>query len=160
MRLNLLAIDDDEVDQLAMQRALRTLQIDAAVTWVRDVPSAFHALRGTGGARRIERPCLILLDLSLPGLNGREFLRRLRADRRLRDSVVFVRSTSSAAADIAIAYRYHVAGYVVKGGGSDDTFRLVEMLDRYWRLVRLPGESSSLPARPATAELSAPEAGP
>lgn len=140
MPLTILAIDDDEVDQIAMRRALRTLAIEADITWVQDAQQALHALRGTHGCRRIPRPHIILLDLSLPGLHGGEFLRRLRADPRLRDSVVFVRSTSEAEPDIRAAYRYNVAGYVVKSSADAGTLRLVEMLDRYWRIVLLPTE--------------------
>ncbi len=138
MPLSILAIDDDEVDQIAMRRALKALSIDAEITWVQDAQGGLNALRGMHGATRLQRPLIVLLDLSLPGMSGLEFLRRLRADRKLHDTVVFVRSVSSAARDIRDAYRYHVAGYMVKSTADDDTMKLVDLLDRYWRLMRLP----------------------
>lgn len=138
MHLSLLSIDDDEVDQIALRRALKAASVEAEITWVRDAQSGLNALRGLHGASRLPRPVIVLLDLSLPGMSGLEFLRRLRADRRLQDTVVFVRSVSSSSRDIRDAYRYQVAGYVVKSDAAHDTMRLVELLDRYRQIVRLP----------------------
>ena len=60
------------------------------------------------------KPLLILLDLNMPLMNGIQFLEQLRSDESLKDSIVFVLTTSNDERDKMAAYEYNVAGYLVK----------------------------------------------
>lgn len=84
------------------------------------------------------RPNLILLDLNMPRMGGIEFLEELRTDPNLKDSVVFVLTTSDAEADRLAAYDHFVAGYMVKSKIGENFFQLADMLEGYWRIVELP----------------------
>ena len=88
----------------------------------------------------VRRPCLVVLDLNMPGMGGREFLTELRAGARLRDSVVIVLSTSADVADIRAAYEYQVAGYVVKEIATGYLEGFTALLESYLYTVRLPVE--------------------
>ncbi len=65
-------------------------------------------------------------------------LTELRQDKALASSVVFVLTTSKADEDKVEAYQQNVAGYIVKNKVGEDFMGLIEMLDRYWRVVELP----------------------
>jgi CheY-like chemotaxis protein len=80
----------------------------------------------------------VLLDLNLPRLSGMDFLREVRADPLLNDTVVFVLTTSADARDCKRAYEEHVAGYMVKSELGPQFSKMVEMLRLYLSVVRLP----------------------
>lgn len=134
--LSVVLIEDNVVDVEAVRRALHRQKIANPVLVARDGREGLALLR----SGRVERPFLILLDLNLPRMNGLEFLRELRADPELRDSVVFVLTTSKAEEDRAASYDEHVAGYMVKGSLGDGFRHLAELLNAYWRVVELPVE--------------------
>lgn len=67
-----------------------------------------------------------------------EFLGELREDPRLRDSIVFVLTTSNDHQDITRAYEGMIAGYIVKAKAGDDFVELIAMLDHYWRIIEFP----------------------
>ncbi len=71
-------------------------------------------------------------------MSGIELIAELRADPDLRDSVVFVLTTSRSEEDRVASYNLNVAGYIVKTDVGAGFVRLVEMLDHYWRIVELP----------------------
>jgi CheY-like chemotaxis protein len=137
--VNILVVEDDTIDVMALQRAFRQLNITNPLTVARDGVEALTSLRG-GGAEQppLPRPYLILLDLNLPRMNGIEFLTALRADAVLRDAVVFVLTTSNAAEDRLASYRLNMAGYIVKSNQGNDFLRVVTMLEHYWQVVEFP----------------------
>ena len=89
-------------------------------------------------AGQVPRPYIILLDLNMPRMGGLEFLKEVRADPGLSDSVVFVLTTSDDDADRCQAYRQHIAGYCVKSRVGADFLELTGLLKAYWRVVELP----------------------
>lgn len=139
--VNILLVEDDELDAEAIDRALKKVRIGNPIHVVRDGLAALEKLRGQGGADPMPRPYLILLDLNLPRMNGIEFLAELRGDEALRDSIVFVLTSSDDDRDKLAAYEKHVAGYVVKSKAGEDFMNLIGMLDHYWRIVEFPPPS-------------------
>jgi CheY-like chemotaxis protein len=133
----ILLVEDDEVDQLAMKRAFEKLKIANNLVIAEDGIEALKILRTMNGGD-MQRPYLIILDLNMPRMNGHEFLKELRADERLKDSVVFVLTTSSDEKDVVESYNMNVAGYVVKGNLAGSFMEAVNMIEHYWRIVELP----------------------
>lgn len=136
--LCILLVEDDLVDQQAIVRAFTRERIANKLIVANDGLDALEHLRGTGGRPALNRPYIILLDWNLPRMNGREFLRELRADPSLRDSVVFVLTTSRADEDRVAAYGEHVAGYILKEQVGHTFMELVHMLNSFWKVVVLP----------------------
>jgi CheY-like chemotaxis protein len=136
--LSLLLVEDDDVAAEAVIRGLRKHALDSPVVVAEDGVEALRILRGQHPDRRIERPCVVLLDLNMPRMNGFEFLRVLRSDGELRRTVVFVLTTSGAASDVARAYEECVAGYIVKASAGPQLSGLARFLAAYRSVVQ-PG---------------------
>jgi CheY-like chemotaxis protein len=132
--VTLLIVDDDDIDAIALERALRKLQLFNTAYRARDGKEALDMLRSDA----IPSPYIILLDLNMPRMNGLEFLQALRADPLLTQAVVFVLTTSKSDEDLVAAYRKHVAGYVFKQHMDRDFLEVVGLIEHYWRLVELP----------------------
>ncbi len=135
--VTLLIVDDDEIDRESILRSLRKERVSNPVITAGDGVEALSILRRKGDAR-VERPVIVILDWKMPRMNGLEFLEELRADVNLRETVVFVLTTSHDEEDIHDAYRNLVAGYIVKDSAGQDFINLVQLLDTYWRVVQLP----------------------
>lgn len=132
--VTLLIVDDDDIDAIALERALRKLRLLNTVLRARDGREALELLR-TGD---VPAPYIILLDLNMPRMNGLEFLQTLRTDPLLTHAVVFVLTTSKSDEDLVAAYRNHVAGYVFKQHMDRDFLEVIGFIEHYWRLVELP----------------------
>ncbi|TFW73018.1 two-component system response regulator [Methylotenera oryzisoli] len=132
--VTLLVVDDDDIDAIALERALRKLRLLNTLHRARDGLEALTLLR----SGVISPPYIILLDLNMPRMNGLEFLEALRADPILTHAVVFVLTTSKSDEDLVAAYRKHVAGYVFKQHMDRDFLEVIGLIEHYWRIVELP----------------------
>lgn len=83
--IRILLVEDDEVDVLAIQRALKKKRVVNALAVAKDGIEALEILRGENGHQVLPRPHIILLDLNMPRMNGLEFLEVIRADPTLHD---------------------------------------------------------------------------
>lgn len=135
----ILVVDDDVVDVRAICRALRRTRGSCSVESVSDGASALARLRETppNGTAAVQ-PFVVVLDLSMPRMDGFEFLDELRADPRLRHTPVFVLSTSDDESDRRRAYARNVAGYLRKGAAGSGADEVAELLQRYARTVLFP----------------------
>ena len=133
--LNILLVDDDEVDVMNVQRALKKNEIPSTLYTAHDGLQALDALRS--GAIPAERR-LILLDLNMPRMNGIEFLRELRADPLLRSNIVIVLTTSDEERDLVEAYNLNVAGYLLKPVAFHQFVALLGNVQNYWSLNCFP----------------------
>ena len=137
--VTVLLVEDNVVDREGVRRAFARHRIANPIRDAGNGIEALEILRGTN-TEPLARPYLILLDMNMPRMNGVEFLRHLRADEKLRDSVVFILTTSKSEEDKIAAYDLNVAGYIVKNDVGAGFMRLLELLDCYWRIVELPEE--------------------
>ncbi len=135
--VNILAVDDDTVDAMVIGRAFINHKIRNPVVYASDGLEALEILRGES-RQKVDRPFLILLDINMPRMNGLEFLDAIRDDPELRDSIVFVLTTSKNEQDRLAAYQKNVAGYIVKSEAGEDFTELVTFLDNYWKIVEFP----------------------
>ena len=136
--LNVLLVDDDKVDAMALKRSFRDLKIAHPVFETGNGIEALECLRGENGRARIPSPYVVLLDLNMPQMGGFEFLRELRRDRELRSALVFVMTTSAAADDRKRAYDLNVAGYVLKHRPGESFLESINKLAAYWRVIEYP----------------------
>ena len=81
---------------------------------------------------------IVLLDLNMPKMNGREFLREFRADSALQSMPVIVLTTSNDERDKIEAYNLNVAGYLLKPVTFLNFVDVMGTLNKYWTLVELP----------------------
>ena len=138
LMVNLLLVDDDEVDIQGMKRAFAKSRIGNPITVARDGIEALEFLRGENGRPKLAKPHLLLLDLNMPRMNGLEFLQAIRADEDLKNSIVFMITTSKAEEDRARAYDQHVAGYIVKQDPANTFMQAVALMEHYWKIVEFP----------------------
>jgi CheY-like chemotaxis protein len=141
--VHILIVQDDAIDIEIMLRIFQDEGIDNPFTVAPTAQEALNILRGEGGYPRLPRPYLIVLDLGLPGLNGLEFLKMIRADPELQRSIVFVVSGSERYEDQAAAYDLHIAGYVINSV-SNKLQDLATMFKHYLQIVEFPVEESGL----------------
>jgi CheY-like chemotaxis protein len=136
--LNILLVEDDDVAAEAVARGLQRHAVEINVTPAQDGAVALQILRGQHPTHRVAAPCLVLLDLNMPRMNGFEFLRELRSDRKLRRTVVFVLTTSDIENDRSRAYEQGIAGYMVKSRLGPQCSGLARFLTGYREVVLLP----------------------
>lgn len=130
----ILLVEDDHVDIMTIQRALKEIHVINPVVSMENGEAALAHLRDPDQ----ERPCIILLDLNMPIMNGIEFLHQVKADELLRRIPVVVLTTSEEQQDKVNSFNLGVAGYMAK---PVDYRRFVEMMrsiDLYWTLSEIP----------------------
>jgi CheY-like chemotaxis protein len=132
--LHILLVDDDAGDVMNVQRAFKKANITNPIAVASDGIEALALLRDGWG--KLHRR-LVLLDINMPRMNGIEFLRELRADPALASISVVVLTTSNEDLDKREAYRFHVAGYLLKPVTFDSFVALMLALNKYWTLVEL-----------------------
>ncbi|MFJ6709037.1 MULTISPECIES: response regulator [unclassified Streptomyces] len=132
---DVLLVEDDEADALLIQDALEARGA-RRLTQVQDGVAGLEYLRD----RANPRPDLIVLDLNMPRMNGRELLAVIKEDEDLRTIPVVVLTTSSAPEDVTGAYRKHANAYVTKPVNLDDFERAVQSIDMFYleTATRLP----------------------
>lgn len=136
--VTILLVDDDDVAAEAVERAFQKAKIANPIIRAVDGIDALNHLRGLEGYSPMPHPYLILLDLKLPRMDGLTFLKELRGDAQLGNSIVFVLTTSDGEKDRLAAYKQFIAGYIVKSRAGVEFVELVQMLDHYWRVVEFP----------------------
>ncbi|OIK27372.1 response regulator [Streptomyces malaysiense] len=132
---DVLLVEDDAADALLVEDALLARGARNLVK-VHDGVAGLAHLRDPSRSR----PDLIVLDLNMPRMNGRELLAVIKEDPDLRTIPVVVLTTSSAPDDIAGAYRHHANAYVTKPVNLDDFERAVQSIDAFYleTVTRLP----------------------
>lgn len=129
--VQIMIVDDDEVDVLLLERALRRSGVGNPVVRARDGQEALDLLRGFGPQPAPAWPCIVLLDINMPRMNGHEFLAAVRSDAQLHDLTIFMLTTSEDNDDIKASYHRHAAGYLVKSGAADGVFKTAEMIGKF-----------------------------
>jgi CheY-like chemotaxis protein len=138
-QLNILLVEDDEVDVMNVQRALKKNNATAALYLAANGIEALAMLRTNNQIPdRNNSKLLILLDLNMPKMGGLEFLKELRADPTLCKLPVVVLTTSMQDSEIAAAYAYNIAGYIVKPMTFSSFVETIDVLNRYWSMSEMP----------------------
>jgi two-component system, response regulator len=149
--ITILICDDDEDDRMLTQQALEDAHISNALQFVEDGEQLLDYLyqRGpfSGETGSAPRPGLILLDLNMPKLGGREALKVIKGDPTLRDIPVVVLSTSRLDEDVARSYALGVNSFITKPVTFSGLVEAMHVLGRYWlEIVELPPAPAVAPA--------------
>lgn len=136
--LNIILVEDDDGDAKAVTRAFTKAKIANPIIRAIDGVEALETLRGKNGKHKPAPPYILLVDLNMPRMSGIDFVTELRNDPLLKHTIIFVLTTSKRDEDKIAAYNLNVAGYIVKETAGRDFLNLVELLDRYWRIVEMP----------------------
>jgi CheY-like chemotaxis protein len=130
----ILLVEDDNVDAMTVKRALKELKVTNPLVHQINGEEALNYLRADNN----HRPCVILLDLNMPRMNGIEFLKVAKADTELRQIPVIVLTTSKDEHDKMESFQSSVAGYIVKPTDYKKFVEAIKTLDLYWTLSELP----------------------
>lgn len=131
---------EDSVDDVELTlEALKDSKVRMDVNVVSDGMAAMNFLRREGEYADKPRPDLVLLDLNLPLMDGREVLKEIRNDPDLTDLPVVVLTTSQSEEDICKAYKLHANCYISKPVDFIRFSEIVKQIEGFWfQLVRLP----------------------
>ncbi len=129
-----LLVEDDSIDAMTVRRAFRDLKLSNTLTHRINGEEALEYLRGP----EAEIPCVILLDLNMPRMNGIEFLKVIKQDDKFKSIPVIVLTTSNEECDVVESFRMCVAGYIVKPVDYKKFVEAIRTIDLYWTLSELP----------------------
>lgn len=128
----ILLVEDNPDDAELVRIAMGEAGIAATLDVVQDGTTALEYVRAEGAYEGVEHPHLVLLDLNLPGLDGREVLRIMKSDPTLCTIPIIVMSTSVDDNDIDATYRMHANGFVSKPPEFDSLVRTLEAIRDFW----------------------------
>jgi CheY-like chemotaxis protein len=130
----ILMVEDDRVDAMTVERAMRDLNISNDLVHVGDGEQALEYLNHPNQ----QTPCIILLDLNMPRMNGIEFLQVIKQDDLLKMIPVIVLTSSQDEKDKLESFRLGVSGYMIKPVGYQQFVDVVRTIELYWTLSELP----------------------
>ena len=132
-----LLVEDDTIDAMTVRRAFRDLKATNPLVHTVNGEEALAYLK----SEKNDKPCLVLLDLNMPKMNGIEFLQAAKADPRLRKIPVIVLTTSSEQRDVVGSFRLNVSGYIIKPVDYRSFVDAIRAINLYWTLSELPDEA-------------------
>jgi CheY-like chemotaxis protein len=139
--IEILLVEDNHVDVTLTQEALREGKIKNNLQVARDGEEALAYLYRQEPFTKATRPDLILLDLNLPRVDGREVLAKIKEDKDLRRIPVVILTTSRADEDILRSYDLHVNCYITKPVDMEQFVHVVRAIDHFWfSVVTLPNK--------------------
>jgi len=137
--VEILLVEDNPGDVLLTQEALKEGKVLNKLFVARDGSEALKFLHKEAPFQNVPTPDIILLDLNLPKVNGREVLAEVKSDPRLRRIPVVVLTTSKAEQDIARSYDLHANCYITKPLDLDQFIEVVKSIEDFWlTIVKLP----------------------
>ncbi|MFP2958603.1 response regulator [Myxococcus sp. 1LA] len=142
---SLLLVEDSDADAVALERIASRLLVPMTVVRVRDGESALDYLYRRGAYGSASRPALVLLDLHMPGMSGREVLAQLKADPGLRRIPVIIFSSSEDPMDVEGAYADGANSYLFKPEPGAQLEAVANALHAFWlTAARLPEETGAV----------------
>lgn len=135
----ILMVDDDEEDFVLVKEALESKQLKVDLYWAEDGYEAMNFLVRRGIYKNAPTPDLILLDLNMPGKNGFEVLRELKAHQKFRKIPVVILTSSRDQKNISRGYNIGASSFMLKPMSFDEMANAMQSLCEYWfALVQLP----------------------
>jgi two-component system, chemotaxis family, response regulator Rcp1 len=142
--IQILLVEDQPADIRLTKEVLADGKVANDVHVVNDGEQAMAFLRRRGEFANSPRPDLVLLDLNLPRMDGREVLAEIKSDPELMATPVIVLTTSAAERDVLDAYEHRANAYVTKPIDLDEFVAAVASIEQFWlTFVRLPEHARS-----------------
>jgi CheY-like chemotaxis protein len=143
--IEVLLVEDNPGDVRLTEEALKEGKLTVHLTVARDGLEATDILHQRNGYANAKRPDLILLDLNLPKIDGRQVLQEIKNDPKLMRIPVVVLTTSEADSDILTTYGSHANCYITKPVDMDRFVEIVKLLEEFWfTIVKLPSHDTAL----------------
>jgi two-component system, chemotaxis family, response regulator Rcp1 len=137
--IHILLVEDNPGDVRLTVEALRGAKVANELHVVGDGEEAIEFLRQQGRHVDAPRPDIVLLDLNLPRLDGRDVLADIKTDPDLAKIPIIVLTSSTAERDIQQAYELHANCYISKPVDFTEFIHAVRSLEGFWlKIVRLP----------------------
>ena len=137
--VEILLVEDNPGDVRLTREALKEGKVYNNLHWAKDGVEALEFLQRQGKHAKAPRPDIILLDLNLPKMDGREVLAVIKNDADLKHIPVVVLTTSEAEEDVLKSYELHANCYVTKPVDLEKFIHVVQSIDRFWlSVVTLP----------------------
>lgn len=130
----ILLVEDDKVDAMTVKRALKEVNVKNKLIVVENGEEALTHLRNDQNGR----PCIILLDLNMPKMNGIEFLKVAKNEDKIKSIPVVVLTTSKADQDRLDSFKFSVVGYMIEPVDYMQFVETVKTIKLYWTLSELP----------------------
>jgi len=125
-----LLVEDDDVDTMTVKRAFTELNITNPLICTVNGEEALEYLRDPNNTR----PCVILLDLNMPKMNGIEFMKIVKEDDDLKSLTIVVLTTSQDEHDKIESFNFSVAGYMIKPVDYKQFVEVIRTINIYWSL--------------------------
>ena len=137
--VDILLVEDDAGDVELTREGLAAGKMFVNLQTVDDGIKALRFLKREEPYSNAVRPDIILLDLNLPRMDGRETLKQIKADKQLRSIPIVVLTTSEADADILECYDLGASCYISKPVSFDNFLKVVHSLEDFWfNVVKMP----------------------
>jgi chemotaxis family two-component system response regulator Rcp1 len=137
--LEILLVEDNEGDIRLTIEAFKEAKIRNHIRVVRDGEEALAYLKKEASYADVETPDIILLDINLPKVDGKEVLNVMKTDPLLKSIPVIMLTTSSAESDVQESYANHANSYVIKPVDLDKFMEVIRSIEEYWiSIVKLP----------------------
>ena len=130
----ILLVEDDQVDVMTVKRALKEIRVTNPLVNLENGEEALKYLRDPDSVK----PCIILLDLNMPIMNGIEFLQVAKLDAQLKRIPVVVLTTSEEQQDKVNSFDLGVAGYMAKPVDYRQFVEVMRSIDAYWTISEMP----------------------
>ncbi len=138
--VQILLVEDNPADARLTQEAIRDTEFRYQLHLAEDGEEAMEFLYREGEFANAPRPDLILLDLNLPGMDGREVLAEIKSDESMGSIPVIVLTTSTAQQDLLYSYGLRANSYVNKPIDRDRFNDMIKSVMEYWiNISTLPG---------------------
>lgn len=135
----ILLVEDNENDVILTRLAFKEAKLAVRLHHAQDGEHCMAFLRKQGQYAAAPTPDIILLDLNMPRMDGREVLAEISADESLRHLPVVILTTSSAEQEILKMYKLRCSSYIIKPVDFDQFVRVIRLFSDYWlTLVVLP----------------------
>lgn len=137
--LEILLVEDNEGDIRLTIEAFKEAKIRNHIRVVRDGEEAMSYLKKQGAFVDVQTPDIILLDINLPKIDGKEVLHMMKTDPLLKSIPVIMLTTSSAETDVQESYANHANSYVIKPVDLNKFMEVIRSIEEYWiSIVKLP----------------------
>ncbi|OQW79649.1 MAG: response regulator [Proteobacteria bacterium ST_bin11] len=139
---DVLLVEDEAADAHLMKMSFKENQLPCNLHHVWDGVEAIAFLRQQGADYAdVPRPDLILLDLNMPRMNGREFLAKIKSEPNFSSIPTIVFTTSDIERDVVASYQLGANSYITKPVNVEQLITVVRQIEAYWfNVVRLPNK--------------------